>query len=619
MMAEGLNLATLNVQVQASGVQETQKDIDNLTSTVQQTSSTTQQSTSSMMGAFNSLSGTVRNAISNTQIFGTSLGDLRTQLSSGKGAAALLQGAVAGLTTTLINMAMQGLSKVISGLKDFIGSGVELASDLVEIQNVLDVAFGESAEEVNEWATTVASSYFLTEIQAKEYASTIGAILGGMNITGEQAVVMSKQMAQLTGDMASFYNLDHDLAFEKIKAGLTGETEPLKSLGIVMTETNLSAFAMQEGIKKTWSEMSDSEKVILRYNYLIKHTSLAHGDFARTQDSYSNISATLESNMSALSATLGEQLLPVLTSIKTAFNGLLEKLSPIVEMIGKLVSGMLTTLVTMITPVVEIIKVLLAVLNPIIEVLNDILDVVINIVSKIGTGLTTVVSTFAEKMGLVQDKTKETAEYTTETIVDETKNALGYVDSAIDKWVNDQTKKYREKLESRYGDTLGSYTKIEKLTQKFEENRRKSAESYAKAYKKSQEDLTRGTKSEIDKQYSLYEKFYDKLKKLFGGTKSADITGVAGWGNSDKAYATGTAYHPGGLAMVGENGRELIDLPRGARVYTNRETENMVSGGNNSTSNNNFYISINASDLREINDVVDMCNNYKQTVRMGGI
>ena len=204
IVADGLNLATLNVQVQATGVQETQRDIDNLTSSVQQSGSTTQQSAGSMMGAFNSLSGTVRDAFSNTQIFGTSLGDLRTQLSSGQGATALLQGAVAGLTTALINMAMQGLSRVISGLKDFVGRGVELASDLTEIQNVLDAAFGESAEEVNEWSTTVASAYGLTELQAKQYSSTLGAILSGMNITGQQAVVMSEQMAQLTGDMASF-------------------------------------------------------------------------------------------------------------------------------------------------------------------------------------------------------------------------------------------------------------------------------------------------------------------------------------------------------------------------------------------------------------------------------
>lgn len=608
-MADSLNLATLNVAVQASGVQETQRDIDNLTSSVQQSGSTTQQSASSMMGAFNSLSGTVRDAFSNTQIFCISLGDLRTQLSSGQGATALLQGAVAGLTTALINMAMQGLSRVISGLKDFVGKGVELASDLTEIQNVLDAAFGESAEEVNEWSTTVANAYGLTELQAKQYSSTIGAILSGMNITGQQAVVMSEQMAQLTGDMASFYNLDHDAAFEKIKSGLTGETEPLKALGIVMNETNLSAFAMAEGIEKSYSSMSESEKVILRYNYLINQTSLAHGDFAKTRDSYSNVSASLENNMSALSATLGAQLLPALTSIKVAFNGLLEKLSPITELIGKLVGGMLTTLVNMVTPVVEIIKVLLAVLNPVIEVLNDILDVVINIVSKIGTGLTTVVSVVAEKLGLVQENVGETAEYTTETIKEETEKALGYVTTATEKWIDEQMDDYEAKLRKRYGDSgsLANEIKIQEALEKRHKSLNEVAETTMRAY----ENAEAKKQEAINKTNEAIEKQIELTKKQTSNSGASYVNGV-------RQYATGTSYHPGGLAMVGENGRELIDLPRGARVYTNRETENMVSGSNSTTSNNNFYISINASDLKEFNDVVDMCNNYKQTVRMGG-
>lgn len=637
-MADGLNLATLNVAVQATGVQETQRDINNLTSSVQQSGSTTQQSTSGMLGAFNGLGDSVRGAFNNTQIFGTSLGDLRTQLSSGQGATALLQGAVTGLTTALINMAVQGLSRVISGLKDFVGRGVELASDLTEIQNVLDAAFGDSASEVNEWSTTVAKAYGLTEIQAKQYSSTLGAILSGMSITGDQALTMSTQMAQLTGDMASFYNLDHEVAFSKIKSGLTGETEPLKALGIVMTETNLAAFALASGMEKTYSQMSASEKTILRYNYLIEQTSLAHGDFAKTQDSYANVSASMDNNMSALSATLGTQLLPVLTNFKVMFNDVLKVMSPIVEMIGKLVGGMLTTLMNMISPFVELIKLVISALNPVINIINKILDVVLDVVGAIGTGLTQVITWFGEKMGLVQDKTAETAKYTTEEIKEQTDEALGYVTTATQKWIDEQMDAYESKLRERYGDSgsLANEIKIQELLERRETSLQKTADITTKMYEQGEQSKQKAieqTTQVLQKQQKEQEKaqsetlkFTDFLKAYLQTFASLTIPGTYGLSQTlgglkksiTGSYATGTAYHPGGLAMVGENGRELINLPRGAQVATNRQTENMMAGaGNTGQVINNYYATIDASTVKDFVDVSSAFSSYTQNSRMG--
>lgn len=629
-MAEGLNLATLNVAVQATGVQQTQSQVDNLTSSVQRSGSTTQQSAGSMMGAFNRLGDSVRGAFNNTQIFGTSLGDLRTQLSSGQGATALLQGAVTGLTTALINMAMQGLSKVISGLKDFVGKGIELASDLTEIQNVLDAAFGESAEEVNKWATTTASAYGLTELQAKQYSSTMGAIFSGMNITGEQAVTMSEQMAQLTGDMASFYNLDHDTAFNKIKSGLTGESEPLKVLGIMMNETTLSAYAMSQGIETAYSAMSESEKVILRYNYLINQTALAHEDFAKTQDSYSNVSKSMENNMDSLGATLGGTLLPSLTSVKVAMNDLLKTLSPITELIGKLVGGLLTMLFNSIRPIIDIVTTLIKVLNPVIEVLNDIIGKVIDFASKVGTQLATVVSTFTEKMGIIQDSTADTVAYTTETITEETNKALGYVDTAIDKWVNEQTDKYRAKLEERMGsDSLANAVYVEKMTQRYNQNLLDSTESVRKAHENAEASkraaieettkaLERQSKAQEEYTYSLKDLLTATLDIMSGGLTYGIRTSLKG-AFSGNSYATGTAYHTGGLAMVGENGRELINLPRGTQVATNRQTENIMSGSGQVINNNNYYATIDAGNVRDFVDVTNAFSSYTQNARMGTV
>lgn len=599
-----LNLATLSVDIQATGVNETQRDINNLTGTMQNTQGTA----NSFSGAFTNLGTNMRNTIGQTQIFGTSLSSIGSAFTSAGGMATLMQGAVMGLTSALVQMATQAIQKAIAGLGQFIKQGIELASDLTEIQNVLDAAFGDNADKVNEWAITTASAFGLTEIQAKQFASTTGAILSGMSITGDQALTMSTQIAQLTGDMASFYNLDHEEAFNKIKSGLTGETEPLKSLGIVMTETNLAAFALAEGMEKTYAQMSASEKTILRYNYLINQTSLAHGDFASTADSYANASQQLTNQLEASSATLGSGLLPVLSKMKSAISGTLKNLEPVFSIIGKLLGGMLQTLYTLLEPCIMILQVLLKVLEPILEFINKILDGFLKLLNKIGSGLTDIVGWFAEKLGLMQDTVAETAEYTTEKITEETEKALGFVDSAIDKWMDEQMEKYRETLEERYGtDSLANNIKIEKMMQNHEAVLNRTADSTRKAYENAEtakQNAINNTNEAIEKQISLSKK---------------QVSSGGSYTNGIRQYATGTPYHTGGLAMVGEFGRELVNLPRGTQVATNRQTENILSGG---ARGGDTYIvenvSINASSIQDISDMKTMFNGYTQNSRMGG-
>lgn len=605
-MADSLNLATLNVAVQATGVQQTQSQVDNLTSSVQRSGNTTTQSTSRMSGAFSSLGTSIRDTVGQTQIFGTSLSSIGSAFNSAGGMATLMQGAVIGLTSALVQMATQAIQKAIAGIGEFINQGIELASDLTEIQNVLDAAFGDNADKVNEWAITTASAFGLTEIQAKQFASTTGAILSGMSITGEQALTMSTQIAQLTGDMASFYNLEHEEAFNKIKSGLTGETEPLKSLGIVMNETNLSAFALAEGIGTAYSKMSESDKVILRYNYLIEQTSLAHGDFASTADSYANASQQLTNQLEASSATLGSGLLPVLSEMKSAISSTLKNLEPVFAIIGKLLGGMLQTLYSLLEPCVMVLQVLLKVLEPILEFINKILDGFLKLLNKIGSGLTDIVGWFAEKLGLMQDSVAETTEYTTEKITEETEKALGFVDDAIDTWMDAQMKKYRETLEERYGtDSLANNIKIEKMMQNHETILNRTAESTRKAY----ENAETGKQNAINKTNEAIEKQISLSKK--------QVSNGGSYVNGVRQYATGTAYHPGGLAMVGENGRELINLPRGSQVLTNRQTENVLNSDNSNT-NNTYNVTIEVGNLREFIDVIDMVNGYTQNSRMGG-
>lgn len=127
----------------------------------------------------------------------------------------------------LANMAVNGINSIIDGVTGSIDESIGLASDLKETQNVVDVTFEDSASTINKWAQEALNAYGITETKAKQYSSTLGAMMKSMGIADDQVLKMSMDMAGLSADMASFYNLDHDTAFEKIRSGISGETEPL--------------------------------------------------------------------------------------------------------------------------------------------------------------------------------------------------------------------------------------------------------------------------------------------------------------------------------------------------------------------------------------------------------
>lgn len=211
----------------------------------------------------------------------------------------------------LSNIVMDGLRKLKDEFVDFAKQGIELASNLSEVQNVVDTTFGSDADKINTWAANAATSFGMSELAAKQYTGTLGAMLKSQGITSDSVVELSENLVGLAGDMASFYNLDIETAFEKIRSGISGETEPLKQLGINMSVTNMEAYALAEGIEKPWRKMSQQEQTMLRYQYLLQQTADAQGDFVRTSDSYANQQRVMELTMQNLSAELGEKLLPV--------------------------------------------------------------------------------------------------------------------------------------------------------------------------------------------------------------------------------------------------------------------------------------------------------------------
>ena len=206
---------------------------------------------------------------------------------------------------------------------------VQLGSDLQEVQNVVDVTFGSLSGQIDEFAKNAITSFGLSELSAKQYASTIGAMLKSMGFATEQAAAMSMEIAGLAGDMASFYNLTGDDAFAKIRSGISGETEPLKQLGINLSVANLEQYALAQGITKTYNAMTEQEKALLRYNYLLSVTSDAQGDFARTSNSWANQTKILSEQFNSLKATIGQGLINVLTPVIKVINTILSGLQAI--------------------------------------------------------------------------------------------------------------------------------------------------------------------------------------------------------------------------------------------------------------------------------------------------
>ena len=236
-----------------------------------------------------------------------------------------------------------GLVMIARKALDTIKTGIDYASDLAEVQNVVDVTFGSATEAINSWSKECLAAYGMNEVSAKRYAGTLGAMLKSSGLAGDAIVDMSKDMVGLAGDMASFYNLDLETAFEKIRSGISGETEPLKQLGINMSVANLEAYALSQGITTAYNEMSQAEQVMLRYNYLMSTTADAQGDFARTQDSYANQTRLLSESWLEFTGVMAEQLLPVLTTIVSWLNNIVAFLTENADMVSTVLVGLATT------------------------------------------------------------------------------------------------------------------------------------------------------------------------------------------------------------------------------------------------------------------------------------
>jgi phage-related protein len=222
----------------------------------------------------------------------------------------------------------------ITGLAKLGKAALDAASNLEEVQNIVDVTFGDMSEEVDTFAKTAIDKFGISELAAKQTAGSFMAMGKALNISQKDAKNMSLQLTALTGDMSSFYNISQDYARTALSAVYTGETETLKRYGIVLTEANLQEYALSQGIDTQVKKMDARSKAMLRYKYIVDQLNFVSGDFERTQNSWANQVRLLSQSWTQFLNVLGKGLTTVLTPMLGVLRRIVVALTALAKTIG---------------------------------------------------------------------------------------------------------------------------------------------------------------------------------------------------------------------------------------------------------------------------------------------
>lgn len=233
-------------------------------------------------------------------------------------------GIAAGLGIGAGLSAFNAVQSMVRGVLDGVRDSITAASDLAESQSKVNVVFGESAAQVQDWSKKSASAFGLSRQAALEAAGTYGNLFQAFGIGREQANQMSTSLVGLAADLASFNNTSVDDAIQALRSGLSGETEPLKRFGVAINDVRLKEEALRLGlIETTKGVLPTAIKTQAAYALIMKDTALAQGDFARTSDGLANQQKILQANLQNVSAELGEKLLPLVLKLATFANDVL--------------------------------------------------------------------------------------------------------------------------------------------------------------------------------------------------------------------------------------------------------------------------------------------------------
>ena len=210
-------------------------------------------------------------------------------------------------------------------------ASISAASDLSEALSKVNVVFGDSADEITAWSEQSADAFGLSRAQALAAAGTFGNLFATMGNSQEASSQMSRDLVQLSADLGAFNDIDPTLVLDKLRAGITGESEPLKSLGILLTQANVEAKALEMGLGDLAGNFTAAEITTARYALIMEQSATAQGTFARESESLPVVMAKMKAELGDAAASIGENLLPIMVQAAQAIANLAQsfnELSP---------------------------------------------------------------------------------------------------------------------------------------------------------------------------------------------------------------------------------------------------------------------------------------------------
>lgn len=219
-------------------------------------------------------------------------------------------------------------------------SAIDISSDLTEVQNVVVNTFGQYTDLVEKFSKSAIKAYGISELTAKETASRFQAMGIAMGAPIKKMSDMSVSLTELSADLASFYNVDQADAARSLWSVFTGETEPMRKFGIDLTQNTLKEYAMKNGLDANISSMTQLQKTMLRYQYVMENTANVQGDFARTSQNWANQIRILKEQVKALGGVLGNafinMLKPLVQALNKAMSAVITFANNVVNALGKI-------------------------------------------------------------------------------------------------------------------------------------------------------------------------------------------------------------------------------------------------------------------------------------------
>lgn len=214
-----------------------------------------------------------------------------------------------------------------------LGDAIDISSSLTEVENVVRQTFGQYESLINNFAKTSIEKFGMSELSAKQFASRFQAMGTALDIPQGQMAKMSIRLTELAGDMASFYDVSQEDIAKSLQSVFSGTTAPMRRYGIDLTQATLKEWALKQGLDANISSMTQAQKAMLRYQYVLAHTTNITEDFKRTQDSWHNQITMLRENFKALGAVVGGGLINAFKPFIKVLNAVLQKVISFAEMV----------------------------------------------------------------------------------------------------------------------------------------------------------------------------------------------------------------------------------------------------------------------------------------------